>query len=88
MIPDAPSNQEELNALLQHGEGQSLEFKRSTSELREALRTLCAFLNGSGGIVLFGVSPDGPRWGNRCPTRPSGRSPRASTASSRPSTCR
>ena len=36
-----------------------MEFKRSTGELREALQTVCAFLNGSGGIVLFGVRPEG-----------------------------
>ena len=35
------------------------ELKRSTGELKEAVQTLCAFLNGSGGIVLFGVRQDG-----------------------------
>jgi len=30
-----------------------------TAELREAMHTVCAFLNGSGGMVLFGVRPDG-----------------------------
>ncbi len=41
------------------GEGAALEFKRSTGELRGALRTLCAFLNGEGGTLLFGVGADG-----------------------------
>jgi predicted HTH transcriptional regulator len=49
----------EFDRLLKRGEGATLEFKRSTGELREGLQTVCAFLNGSGGIVLFGVRPDG-----------------------------
>jgi ATP-dependent DNA helicase RecG len=36
-----------------------LEFKRSTGELKDGMQALCAFLNGSGGTVLFGVRPDG-----------------------------
>ncbi|MBI5902365.1 MAG: putative DNA binding domain-containing protein [Deltaproteobacteria bacterium] len=49
----------ELSALLSRGEGESLEFKRSTGELKEAMKTLCAFMNGTGGTVLFGIRPDG-----------------------------
>ncbi len=48
-----------LDALIKEGEGESLEFKRSTGELKEAMQTLCAFLNGKGGTVLFGIRPDG-----------------------------
>jgi ATP-dependent DNA helicase RecG len=59
MIPKAPANEKDLARLLKPGEGPNLEFKRSTGELREGLQTICAFLNGSGGIVLFGVRPDG-----------------------------
>ena len=59
VAPTAPANRTELNALAQQGEGQALEFKRSTGELREGLQTVCAFLNGAGGTVLFGVRPDG-----------------------------
>jgi ATP-dependent DNA helicase RecG len=59
MIPKAPADSKELNRLLKRGEGPTLEFKRSTGELREGLQTVCAFLNGSGGMVLFGVRPDG-----------------------------
>ncbi len=40
------------------GEGPQLEFKRSTGELRKGLQTACAFLNGEGGKVVFGVKPD------------------------------
>ena len=59
MIPKAPTNRSELARLLKQGEGRTLEFKRSTGELREGMQTVCAFLNGSGGTVLFGVRPDG-----------------------------
>ena len=48
-----------LDALIKEGEGESLEFKRSTGELKEAMQTLCAFLNCKGGTVLFGIRPDG-----------------------------
>ncbi|OGA71234.1 MAG: AAA family ATPase [Betaproteobacteria bacterium RIFCSPLOWO2_12_FULL_65_14] len=41
------------------GESETLEFKRSTGERREATRTLCAMLNHRGGRVLFGVEADG-----------------------------
>lgn len=36
---------------VKQGEGPALEFKRSTGELKEAMQTLCAFLNGAGGTV-------------------------------------
>src|SRR3990172_8551416 len=41
------------------GESETLEFKRSTGERREATRTLCAMLKHRGGGVLFGVEADG-----------------------------
>ena len=44
-----------LQRLISHGEGSTLEFKRSTGELREGLEALCAFLNTAGRRVLFGV---------------------------------
>lgn len=50
---------EELRALVGRGEADDLEFKKSTGELREGFRTLCAFLNGKGGRVLFGVTASG-----------------------------
>jgi ATP-dependent DNA helicase RecG len=36
-----------------------VEFKKSTAEKDRACRTLCAFANGEGGRVLFGVMPAG-----------------------------
>jgi len=41
------------------GESETVEFKRTTGERREATRTLCAMLNYRGGRVLFGVEADG-----------------------------
>jgi len=41
------------------GESETLEFKRSTGQRREAARTVCAMLNHRGGRVLFGVEPGG-----------------------------
>lgn len=52
-------NLSSLEKLVTRGESEALEFKRSTGELREGLETICAFLNTSGGYVLFGVSGDG-----------------------------
>jgi len=51
-----------LRQLVAQGEGPTLEFKRTTGKVREGLETVCAFLNGAGGQVLFGVSrTGGPR---------------------------
>ena len=50
MNTPAPANLKQLSALLRHGEGPTLEFKRSTGELKEGC---------SSGMVLFGVRPDG-----------------------------
>jgi predicted HTH transcriptional regulator len=59
MNTNARANLKQLSALLRQGEGPALEFKRSTGELKEGMQTLCAFLNGTGGMALFGVRPDG-----------------------------
>lgn len=52
----------DLNALqkiIQEGESQCIEFKKSTSQLKAAAETVCAFLNSKGGIVLIGVDGKG-----------------------------
>ena len=36
-----------------------MDFKKSTAEKDRACRTLCAFANGRGGRLLFGVTPAG-----------------------------
>ena len=50
---------EELKRLVANGEGERLECKETTGQRVEACRTLCAFLNGDGGTVVFGVSRGG-----------------------------
>jgi len=47
-----------LQRLVTAGESETLELKRSTGELREAMQTLCGFLNYRGGAVVFGVAKD------------------------------
>ena len=48
-----------LTNLIAKGESVTLELKRSTGELREAMQSLCAFANGKGGRVIIGVKPSG-----------------------------
>ncbi|MCG2769796.1 MAG: helix-turn-helix domain-containing protein [Anaerolineae bacterium] len=50
---------EEIRALISHGEGQRLEFKRSLAELETGVRAAAAMANVDGGHVLFGVRDDG-----------------------------
>ncbi len=51
----------ELEALIAEskGEWEHVEFKKSTGELHAGMQTLCGFLNGRGGRLLFGVTPAG-----------------------------
>ncbi len=48
-----------IKSLVATGETNTVEFKKSTAQLHGAVETLCAFLNGTGGIVLLGVNQDG-----------------------------
>lgn len=50
-------NNTELLKLIDQGEGQNLEFKKSFGE--EALESICAFANADGGKILVGVGDDG-----------------------------
>ena len=50
---------EMVRAFAAAGESATLEFKKSTAEKERACRTLCAFANGQGGRVLFGITPAG-----------------------------
>ena len=49
----------EILDLIKNGESESVEFKKSTSSLREAIQTICAFANHHGGYVIFGVDDIG-----------------------------
>ncbi len=52
-------NLPDLRKRIATGESATLEFKTSTGQLKRAGETLCAFLNGDGGTVFFGVRPNG-----------------------------
>jgi ATP-dependent DNA helicase RecG len=51
-------DREQIDALVKLGESETLEFKSTTGERREAARALCGMLNHRGGRVLFGIPPD------------------------------
>ena len=48
-----------ITELVAAGESETLEFKSTTGQRTDAAKTLCAMLNQRGGIVLFGVTPEG-----------------------------
>ena len=50
---------QEIEALIALKESKNLEFKESIGQLDRSMETLCAFLNGDGGIVLYGVKDNG-----------------------------
>ena len=54
-----------LQTLVAKGESLTLELKKSTAEKDRAYRTLCAFANGQGGQLVFGVTPAGKVIGQR-----------------------
>jgi ATP-dependent DNA helicase RecG len=56
---------EELQGIVAKGESETVEFKKSTGQLSRAGETLCALLNGKGGRVFFGVTPEGQIVGQR-----------------------
>lgn len=45
--------------LISEKENGRVEFKETTGQLERGMETLCAFLNGDGGTVLFGVNDKG-----------------------------
>ena len=50
----------DIERILQAGETQSVEFKKSLSQTKEGCKTLCGMLNAEvdAGMVLFGISPE------------------------------
>lgn len=48
-----------VKRLIAEKEGRLVEFKETTGQLERSMETLCAFLNGNGGTVLFGVNDNG-----------------------------
>lgn len=50
---------EDVKSIVASGESEEVEFKKTTGELEAAARTICAMLNGYGGVVLLGVGDAG-----------------------------
>ncbi len=61
-------NLQELNELVARGESDQVEFKKTTGQRTEAMHTVCGMLNGLGGFILFGVTPDGKIVGQQVAT--------------------
>jgi len=47
--------QKQLKEIIENGETEEVEFKKSTAQLEKGLRAICAFLNHKGGAVYFGI---------------------------------
>ncbi len=48
---------EEIQKLISGDETRTLELKKSTAELNDAMHSFCAMLNSDGGYVIIGVTP-------------------------------
>jgi len=48
-----------LKSMLANKEGGQIEFKKTTGQLERGMETLCAFLNGTGGTLMFGITDKG-----------------------------
>ena len=58
-----------VKELIAGAESDTVEFKETTGQLERGVETLCAFLNGTGGIVLFGVTDKGKIIGQKVSDR-------------------
>lgn len=56
---------EKIRRLILSGESESLEFKKTTGQRTEGVKTVCALLNGLGGFLIFGVSDKGDLTGQQ-----------------------
>ena len=48
----------DIEALVRRGESETVEFKKTTGQLSRAAETICGLLNGRGGVVVIGVTPE------------------------------
>ena len=48
---------EELKLLISNAETRTLELKKTTGELKDAMHSFCAMLNSDGGYVVIGIHP-------------------------------
>lgn len=49
----------DIETLIKQGESETLEFKKTTSEWKEIIKTVSAFSNTKDGIILVGVNNNG-----------------------------
>ena len=52
---------DDIQKLIDKDESITLELKKTTGELKDAMHTACAFLNTDGGWLIFGVTPTSRR---------------------------
>ena len=52
-------NIEKVNRIINLAESNETEFKETTGQLERGMETICAFLNGTGGTLLFGITDKG-----------------------------
>ena len=50
---------QDVEKLIRNGEFETIEFERSTGQRTTAAKNLCGILNGTGRMVLFGVTGKG-----------------------------
>ena len=50
---------EAVKNIIENTENNRTEFKETTGQLERGMETICAFLNGTGGTVLFGITDKG-----------------------------
>jgi ATP-dependent DNA helicase RecG len=62
-------NFEELKDIIARGEGEQVEFKRSTGQRTSAAKAVCAMFNGIGGFVVFGITDKGSIIGQQVTSR-------------------
>ena len=48
---------DDIKKLITDDEHRTLELKKSTGELKEGMKSACAFLNTEGGYLIFGITP-------------------------------
>lgn len=48
---------EDIQTLIHGDETRTLELKKTTGELKDGMRSVCAFLNTAGGWLFFGIAP-------------------------------
>lgn len=49
---------DDISKLILTNETRILELKKSTGELKDGMKSACAFLNTDGGWLIFGISPN------------------------------